>query len=75
MKAVKVGYVFGIFEERDLEGISLAPSSTFVTVDGELYSLYKGVTFHDSVKVDDLLDKNPSKQKAISDYAVREDHE
>ena len=57
-KAVNVGYVFNVFDEKDLVGISLNKlGRTFVEFHGDIYPLLRGETFEDSQKVDVLLDK------------------
>ena len=57
-KAVNVGYVFNIFDEKDLTGINLKEvGRVFVELHGDIYPLLCGETFEDSKKVDVLLDK------------------
>ena len=57
-KAVNVGYVFNIFDEKDLNGINLKEvGRDFVELHGDIYPLLCGETFEDSKKVDVLLDK------------------
>ena len=57
-KAVNVGYVFNIFDEKDLNGINLKEvGMVFVELHGDIYPLLCVETFEDSKKVDVLLDK------------------
>ena len=56
MVAVKVGYVFNVFNKKDLLGIKLKKTSTRVKVDEVEYVLYAGASYEDSRKIDRLLD-------------------
>ena len=56
LKAVKVGYVFNIFDENELRNIALRETGRKVEYDGKEYSLYSPSTYEDSQRVDMLLD-------------------
>ncbi len=70
MKAVKAGYRFNLFTEDALSHIALEKTGQKVMVDGAVYPLYRGATFHESEKVDDLLDAKG--ELSIREYRVRE---
>lgn len=70
MRAVKSGYSFNLFMEDELSHITLEKTGGKVIVDGAEYSLYRGATFHESEKVDDLLDAKG--ELAIRDYRKKE---
>ena len=57
IKAVCSGHEFGLFHSWELTGIQLKETEIRVQVDEYEYILYKGETFEDSKKIDDLLDK------------------
>lgn len=69
MRAVKAGYNFNLFPERELSHISLEPTGGKVCVEGVTYPLYRGTTFAESEKVDRLLDAYG--EMPIRDYKVK----
>lgn len=66
--AVGVGEVFAIVNSNEVRGISLKKTDTIVIVDDKAYCLYKGSTFDDSLKIDDLLDTGKYKERKIKLY-------
>jgi len=70
MKAVKSGYSFNVFNETEVSHISLEKTNGKVMVNGEIYPLYRGKTFFESQKVDNLLDEKG--EMSIRDYRVKE---
>lgn len=48
MKAVKSGYSFNLFSEKELSGIELEKTNSRVKVDGAEYALYRGKTYEAS---------------------------
>lgn len=70
MKAVKSGYSFNLFTEEELSHIVLEKAGQKVMVDGAVYPLYRGSTFHESEKVDDLLDAKG--EMAIREYRIKD---
>lgn len=70
MKAVKAGYSFNLFTEQEVSHIRLEQTSGKVMVEGEIYPLYRGTTYTESQKVDDLLDAKGD--MAIREYRVKE---
>ena len=55
--AVGAGYYFTLVTEDELEGINVRKTETVVSVEGENYPLYKGETFFDSRKIDNIMDR------------------
>ena len=55
--AVGVGYEFAIINSDEVHGISLKNTHSLVSVNDEVYPLYKGETFNDSKKIDEIMDK------------------
>lgn len=70
MKAVKSGRSFNLFTDKELSHIKLEQTDKKVMVDGVTYSVYRGATFHESEKVDDLLDEKG--EMAIRAYRIKE---
>lgn len=70
MRAVKSGYSFNLFTEQEVSHISLEKTGGKVKVEGEIYPLYRGSTFSESQKVDDMLDVKG--EIPIRDYRVKE---
>ena len=68
LKAVKVGYVFNIFDENELRNIALRETGRKVEYDGKEYSLYSPYTYEDSQRVDMLLDVKGDLR--IKDYEI-----
>ena len=54
--AVKVGKEFILEDENTFHGINFIETGTKVEINGEEFPLYKGETFEESRKIDDLLD-------------------
>lgn len=69
VQAVKVGYVFNLFDKKELQGIDLVKTGTKVKVDGKKYPLY-AETYQDSAVVDCLLDIHG--EKSIDEYRLIE---
>lgn len=69
--AISVGYCFAIVEKTSTNHISLKKTDTKVFVDGESFDLYKGVTYEDSRKVDEILDRTDVQERDISQYTKR----
>ena len=69
-KAVNVGYVFNVFDEKDLIGINLHEINAYVKFHGDIYKLNVGNTFEDSRKIDDLMDKYGEFNVLDSKYAT-----
>lgn len=70
MRAVKAGYNFNLFTEEELSHIALEKTGQKVMVDGAAYPLYRGITFHESEKVDALLDAKG--EMAVREYRIKE---
>ena len=70
MKAVKAGYSFNLFTEQEVSHIELEQTGGKVMVEGKVYPLYRGTTYAESQKVDDLLDAKGD--MAIRKYRVKE---
>lgn len=70
MKAVKCGYSFNLFTDTEVSHITLEKTNGKVEVDGVTYPVYRGATFHESEKVDDLLDEKG--EMALRDYRIKE---
>lgn len=69
--AVGVGNVFSIVDSNDVKGISLKRTDTTVIVENEAYPLYKGSTFEDSEKVDNLFDTGKYVERNINTYNAK----
>ncbi|MBU5669274.1 DEAD/DEAH box helicase family protein [Peptoniphilus sp. MSJ-1] len=73
--AVKVGREF-IFEDTDVfKEISLVETGNEVEIDGEKFSLYKGETFEESRKLDEILDSGKYKIYNLSDQSLEDEIE
>lgn len=70
MRAVKAGYNFNLFTEEELSHIALEKTGQKVMVDGAAYPLYRGATFHESEKVDALLDAKG--EMPVREYRIKE---
>lgn len=70
MRAVKSGYSFNLFTKQEVSHISLEKTGGKVMVEGEVYPLYRGTSYAESQKVDDLLDAKGD--MAIRDYRVKD---
>lgn len=70
MRAVKSGYSFNLFTEQEVSHISLEKTGENVMVEGEVYPLYRGTSYAESQKVDDLLDVKGD--MSIRKYRVKE---
>lgn len=70
MRAVKSGYSFNLFTEQEVSHISLEKTGGNVMVEGEVYPLYRGTSYAESQKVDDLLDVKGD--MSIRKYRVKE---
>ena len=66
--AVKVGKEFILEDENIFDGINLIETGTKVEVNGEEFPLYKGETFEESRKIDDLLDSGNYEIYKLSEY-------
>lgn len=66
--AVKVGKEFIIEDEKIFDGINLVETGTKVEVNGEEFPLYKGETFEESRKIDDLLDSGNYEIYKLSEH-------
>ena len=71
--AVAVGYYFAIVDSEDVKGIALKQSGELVSVNGESFMVYKGETFQDSQKIDDLMDSKKYIVRGVSEYAESHD--
>lgn len=69
--AVAVGYYFGFVSEEDIKDILLEPVDASIKFDSKVYDLYKGKTYADSRKLDNLLDK--TEEYSIDAYRVNEE--
>lgn len=54
--AVGVGYEFMVVSSDLVRDIRLVRTNQLVLVNGETYSLYKGLEYEDSTKIDNLMD-------------------
>ena len=54
--AVGVGYEFTITTSDMVNGIALKRTEKLVSVNGEIYTLYKGLDYEDSAKIDAIMD-------------------
>ena len=66
--AVKVGEEFILEDENSFDRIKLIETETKVEINGEEFTLYKGETFDESRKIDDLLDSGNYEIYKLSDY-------
>ena len=66
--AVGVGEKFAIVKSADVKHILLKSTGIVVNVDGECYPLYKGISFKESQKVDDLFDTGRFEELDIDKY-------
>ena len=66
--AVKVGKEFILKDEKIFDGINLIETGTKVEVNGEEFPLYKGETFEESRKIDDLLDSGNYEIYKLSEH-------
>ncbi|HHH4970588.1 TPA: helicase-related protein [Streptococcus pyogenes] len=66
--AVKVGKEFILEDENTFDGINLIETGTKVEVNGEEIPLYKGETFEESRKIDDLLDSGNYEIHKLSEH-------
>lgn len=66
--AVKVGKEFILEDENIFDGINLIETGTKVEVNGEEIPLYKGETFEESRKIDDLLDSGNYEIYKLSEH-------
>lgn len=66
--AVKVGKEFILEDENTFDGINLIETGTKVEVNGEGFHLYKGETFEESRKIDDLLDSGNYEIYKLSEH-------
>lgn len=69
--AVAVGYYFGFVSEEDIKDILLEPVDASIKFDSKVYDLYKGKTYVDSRKLDNLLDK--TEEYSIDVYRINEE--
>ena len=65
---VKVGKEFILEDENVFDGINLIETGTKVEVNGEEIPLYKGETFEESRKIDDLLDSGNYEIYKLSEH-------
>ena len=68
--AIKVGNEFILASKKDSFAISLEETGRKVEVEGIEYSLYRGVDFKESTKVDSLIDSGKYEAYKIADYVV-----
>jgi hypothetical protein len=68
--AVGVGYNFAIVPAEKTRNIKLKKTDTLVKVDDLVYPLYKGETFEESRKVDNLLDSTDVFERELSGHIV-----
>lgn len=54
--AVGVGYEFVVTSAHDVKGINVKYTGKLVSVNDDVYPLYKGATFKDSLKIDEIMD-------------------
>ena len=66
--AVKVGKEFILEDENTFDGITLIETGTKVEVNEEEFPLYKGETFEESRKIDDLLDSGNYEVYKLSEH-------
>lgn len=66
--AVKVGKEFILEDKNTFDGINLIEAGTKVEVNGEEFPLYKGETFEESRKIDDLLDSGNYEIYKLSEH-------
>ena len=70
-QAVAVGYCFNVVPTYELDGIKLKPIHEYIIKDGVIFELYKGKTYEDSKKIDEVLDRNGDLR--INDYLIDTD--
>ena len=71
--AVGVGNVFAVVPMDAVKGIALANTHTIVSYNGVSYPLYKGTTFEESQKIDELLDSGKYEEHEISSFSKKYD--
>lgn len=69
--AVGVGYRFAIVDSRKVKHISLKWTGELVSVDKDVYPLYKGETFEESTKVDAVLNSGKYTELNIREHLTR----
>ena len=69
--AIGAGYGFAVVPSECVKGISLKNTGQIVSVDGEMYPLYKGETYEDSRQVDAILDSGEFEEYQISNCLVK----
>lgn len=73
--AIKVGNEFILASKKDSFAIDLEDTERKVLVDDKEYSIYKGTSFKESQKVDELIDSGKYEAYKIDDYPVELDTE
>jgi hypothetical protein len=68
--AVGVGYNFIIADADDVKGICIENTGMIVSVEGECYPLYKGLTFGESQKIDAIMDSGKYTERSISEHKI-----
>lgn len=69
--AVGAGYGFAVVPSECVKGISFKNTGQIVSVDGEVYPLYKGETYDDSRRIDAILDSGEFREYQIPDCLVK----
>ena len=73
--AIKVGNEFILASKQDSLDIVLEETGRKVEVESNEYTLYKGETYKESKKVDNLIDSGKYKSYIIDDYEIKDDLE
>lgn len=64
--AIGVGYNFVVANSEDVKGIALEGTGINVEVGNQVYPLYKGTTFGESRKIDEIMDSGKYTERKIS---------
>ncbi|WP_185714454.1 hypothetical protein, partial [Bacillus licheniformis] len=71
--AIKVGMEFVLADKSAISYIKLSETQSAVLVDGVEYPLFKGETFEESKKVDELIDLYVYQAYHTEDYLLKEE--
>ena len=70
--AVKVGNEFVLVSSYDISHIKIEKTNSEIQMDETTYPLYRGVTFEESQKVDELIDSGLFTSYTINDFMVKD---
>jgi len=73
--AIKVGTEFVLADKSEISYIKLSETQSAVMVDGVEYPLFKGETFEESKKVDELIDLYGYQAYHTEDYLLKEEQD